>query len=84
MENALQMVLLVAGILFLVVGNIWFIVEGFKASILWGLGILFVPFVALFFLISHWREAKKPFLVEVVGIVLFVLSAVLAQGKPPV
>ena len=28
----------------------------------WGLGYLFIPFVSLFFVASHWDVAKKPFL----------------------
>lgn len=36
--------------------------KAFQASVLWGLGYLFVPMVALLFVAVHWEAAKRPFL----------------------
>jgi hypothetical protein len=62
------------GIVVNVVGGIWFFVLAFRESILWGLGCIFVPFVALFFLVKHWKDAARPLLLCVLGAILF-LSA---------
>ncbi len=52
---------------------LWLIVEGFKEHVLWGIGILLVPFVPLIFTIMHWQRAKKPFLINVVSTILIVV-----------
>ncbi len=48
------------------------IVLAFQTSVLWGLGYLLVPFVALIFVIMHWSEAGKPFLMSLISIPFFV------------
>lgn len=63
----LGLLLWVVGGIIGLVGGIWFLVVAFKESIWWGLGCLFVPFVGLIFLILHWSEAGKPFLVSLGG-----------------
>jgi thiol:disulfide interchange protein len=69
------------GLLVALVGAIWLIVLAFKESILWGLGSLLIPFVSLIFAITHWDRAKTPFLIQVGGVVLLVLS-VMMGGLP--
>jgi hypothetical protein len=59
------------------VGWIWLLVVAFQESVPWGLGSLLVPFVGLIFAFLHWAEAKRPFLVWVLGIVLAVAGAAL-------
>lgn len=49
------------------VGGIWLLVVAFRVSVVWGLGSLFVPFVSLAFVMVHWAEAKRAFLVQLVG-----------------
>lgn len=56
--------LAVVGLGLLVIFQLWFIVEAFSESALWGLGVLFVPVVSLVFTIAHWERAKKPFLLS--------------------
>ena len=72
-----------AGFLLLVVGGIWFIVTAFRESILWGLGVLFVPLVPLIFLILEWPSAKRPFFWQLWGIALVVLGAVVLSAPIP-
>lgn len=55
--------------------NIVILVRAFKAHVLWGLGSLFVPLVSLIFVICHWSEVKKPFLVGLGGGVAIVVLA---------
>lgn len=76
----------VLGLGIMVVGNVWMLVRGFTESIAWGLGMLLLPFVGLFFLVMHWDKAKHPFLVNIVGIVImfigFGLGADSTQAAP--
>lgn len=74
------MILLMLGGLIALVGGIWLLVKAFQTSILWGLGCLFLAPVQLVFIIMHWGEAKKPFLIYLAGLVLVILGSVL--GAP--
>lgn len=62
------------------VGGIWIVVLAFKKSVLWGIGSLIVPFVSLIFVIMNWQETKKPFLIQIAGVVLLVVGALNMSG----
>ena len=64
----------VLGVIVMVFGSLWLLVESFKASLLWGLGYILVPFVGLIFVVTHWEEAGAPFLISLGGGVLFIGS----------
>ena len=56
----------VAGLLFaamvyltILVAGILIIVRAFRASIAWGLIVLFVPFGHIAFVCTHWQETKN-------------------------
>ena len=56
------------GLFFIIIGaliaifySLILLVKAFQTSVLWGLGYVLVPFVALIFVIVHWETAKKPF-----------------------
>lgn len=67
--------LALVGLVLMLVCGIMIIVEAFRASVLWGLGAIFVPFVKLIFVITHWSDTKTPFLVTYfVGLPLVVVS----------
>ena len=68
-------ILMAVGMLVALIGGTWFFVVAFRESVLWGLGCIFVPFVSLIFLIMHWDEAGKPFLIKLAGIVPMVAGA---------
>jgi hypothetical protein len=55
-----------------VVGGFWVLIVAFRTGLLWGLGCLFIPFVELIFVVTHWEEAKRPFLLQVIGIAILV------------
>jgi hypothetical protein len=65
------------------IGWIWFLVVAFRQTIWWGLGSLFIPIVALIFLIMHWGDAKKPFFVWLIGAVIMIIVAILIPGAIP-
>ena len=68
-----------AGLLLLLLGTIWFLIEAFSEDFLWGLGCLFIPILQWVFLIGHWDRAKKGFLLQLAGGGLLFLSAVMAK-----
>ena len=51
--------------------------NAFRVSILWGLGCLFLPFVSLFFLITNWDKAGRPFLIGLLGAAVLVGGVIL-------
>jgi signal peptidase I len=71
---------LIAGAVVWLVGAVWFLVVAFRQHVLWGLGSLFVPFVALVFLIMHWRKALLPAGVYLLGFVLVAGGTAAACG----
>ena len=79
-RGVLAIILLVAGFFTILIGSLLFIISGFRESIWWGLGILFVPFVDLIFLIMRWNVAAKPFGIRVLGMVFCVIAMLIAPG----
>ena len=49
--------LFILGLGLSVVGTLWMLVLAFRTSLWWGFGCLFIPFVQLCYLFSHWKEA---------------------------
>jgi hypothetical protein len=75
--TAIASILLFLGWLVSIVGGIMLLVVAFKESILWGLGCIFIPFVALIFIVMHWEQSKKPFFIELAGAVLVIIGIIL-------
>ena len=65
------------GLALLVLGGVFFLIAAFREGILWGLGVVFLPFVSLVFLIVNWQRAKGAFFLQLYGFA-FVLLGVLA------
>ena len=74
------MMLYAIGSVIAIVGGIWIVVIAFQDSVLWGLLCLFIPCVALYYVITHWEKTKKPFLIEVVGGVICAVGSLLVTG----
>ena len=72
------MILLGLGSLIAIWYGIILLIKAFQTSILWGLGYLLVPFVALIFVIVHWDVAKKPFLMSLLAIPLIAVGVTLS------
>ena len=73
-------VLFFVGLIVAFVGGIWFLVEAFKESLGWGLICLLFGPAQLVFLFLHSDVALKPFLVQVGGAVLMILSGLMAPS----
>jgi hypothetical protein len=77
----LGMILVIVGALIAIVFGIQLLIVAFQTSVLWGLGYLFVPFVALIFVIVHWDVARKPFLRGLIAIPFYALGILLVGSK---
>jgi hypothetical protein len=53
-----------------VVGGIWILITAFHESTSQGLLCMFVPFYVVYYAIKRWSDAKKPFVLCLVGFVL--------------
>src|SRR4051812_25159249 len=64
------LILLLLGITVLFVGMVWFTVNAFRVSVLWGICVcLFTP-AWIRFAWRHWDMAGQPFLITLVGLAL--------------
>ncbi len=69
----------ISGIVLILIGSIWLIVEGFKQSMLWGLGlVVFFQFAFPIFTYMHWQETKRPVLVFLAGGALCIIGVLTA------
>lgn len=65
--DTLSIVLVAFGGIVGAIGGIMLLVAAFRQSIGWGLASLFIPLASLVFIIVHWAEAKRGFLVNLFG-----------------
>ena len=72
--------LMVVGYGIAIVGGIWLLVVAFRESLGWGLCSLLLPIVSLVFAITHWDDAKKPFLTNLVGVAVVIVGILLKAG----
>ncbi len=64
----------ILGLIIAFIGGFAFLVAAFRTSVLWGLGcFLFAP-VSIFYLFFHWPKAKKPFLIQIIGVAIIIAS----------
>ena len=71
------------GLILLIVGGIWFIVEAFRESILWGIAVILLPIVDIVFLILHWRRAREPFFLQLWGVAIILISHMVLGASLP-
>jgi hypothetical protein len=70
--DIVSLVFFIAGGIIMLIGAIMFLIVAFKASIWWGLGCIFLaPIVNLIFLFMHWKDARKPFFISLVGAAIY-------------
>jgi hypothetical protein len=71
-------ILIVIGAVIGLVFGIQLLILAFRESIWWGLGYIFVPLVALIFVIMHWEDTKTPFLRGLIAIPFYIIGVMLA------
>lgn len=79
--NQFAMMLSLLGAIACLIGAIGLIIDAFHEGIFWGLGCLLFAPVMLAFVVFHWEEAKKPFLIGVIGFGMIFLAAFMSS-KP--
>lgn len=80
--SALLGLVVIAALFVIVIGGIWMLIQAFSESVLWGLGCLFLFPVQLAFLIVHWRKAKDPFFLQLMGLGAIVVAGFLGAHLP--
>ena len=83
MLTLLATAFVLVGLLLMLAGALSFLLAAFREGLLWGLGVLFVPPLALVFLIVHWQVAKRGFFLKLYGIGLVVVGALIADNGLP-
>ena len=69
--------LFVIGVLVALGGAIWLLVEAARASVLWLILYLFVPFANLAFVIVHWSVSRRPFFTYLAGLAMILVGGLL-------
>ncbi|HEV2695177.1 MAG TPA: hypothetical protein VG347_19945 [Verrucomicrobiae bacterium] len=69
---------IIVGIVIYLVGWLAVLIAAFRESILWGVACLLLPIVQLFFIIVHWSKAKKPFFLQLLGLVVMIVAMILS------
>jgi len=75
----LGIIFIVAGLIFFVIGFFGLIIKSFSESILWGLGVLFVPFVWIIYIVQ-FKEGRSSVVKVLISIPLFLIGIVLMEG----
>ena len=74
-------ILVIFGAIIFLVGWIMTLVAAFGTNVFWGLGcLLCYAIVGPIFVIMNWAEAKKAFLVQLVGLALAVTGFMIGMG----
>ena len=79
-NNTLSVIIQLSGLIILLIGSIWYIIETFRVGILWGLSCMFLPFVSFIFLFVHWKVASKPFLLSILGLAISFSGSLLTDS----
>lgn len=73
----------ILGLLAMVLGGLWLLGQAFSINTLWGLGCMLIPPVAVAFVLTHWRQARDPLLLVLLGLAALVGAAVIDQSAVP-
>jgi len=71
------------GIALWLLGALAFLVAAFRENVLWGLAVFFLPVAALVFLVLHWPRAKNAFFLELWGLGVVMLGALVFKAHLP-
>lgn len=66
----LHEILTIIGVGIFILGGVSYLIAAFRTSLLWGFGCLLVAPVAILYLIFYWNDAKKPFAIQVLGMIV--------------
>lgn len=66
---------LYAGLGFFIIGGIGLLIAAFRTGVIWGVAVLFIAPVAVIYLIVHWQDAKGPFKLQLIGVIVIAVFA---------
>ena len=72
--------LILCGLLLILTGLVWLVMLAFGTSLLWGIGSLLPP-LTLFYVLSHWRVARKALALSALGCIPLVVGLVLLANQ---
>lgn len=75
--------LILGGLLLIVLGAVWLVVQAFGTSLFWGVGVLALPPVSLLYLARHWARARRALLLSSLGFVPLVAGFSLLASQNP-
>ena len=68
------MLLLIVGYFIMLVSWGWIAIIAFRESLLCGLLFSFIPFYSVYYIFSRWEHTKEPFILHLVGWVVFFVA----------
>ena len=72
--SILVYVLLAVAVVVSTIAGIWLLIEAFRVHVLWGLALIFFPILGIVFVIMHWDTARKPFLLNLLSLLIFLAA----------
>lgn len=75
-------ILALIGIIIIIIGGLGLLIAAFRTSILWGIACLIISPVAIIYVILYWNEAKNPFLLQLSGVVILLISGSMGANSP--
>jgi len=76
---SLGIIFIVAALIFFVIGFFGLLIKSFNESVLWGLGVLFVPFVWIIYLVQ-FKDGRSSFVKVLISVLLFLIGIGLMEG----
>ena len=65
------------GLAIFILGGIGLLIAAFRTSVLWGIGCIVIAPAAILYILMNWQDAKNPFLLQLWGLVLVLVSVYL-------
>jgi uncharacterized membrane protein len=72
-------VIIYVGIFISILGGVFFLIEAFKESVIWGLACLLITPVSLVFIFLHWDVSKRPVLIQLAGAGVMFLGVLISS-----
>ena len=67
------------GLAIFILGGIGLLIAAFRTNVLWGIGCIVIPPAAILYTFMHWQDAKNPFLLQLCGFFLLLVSVYLVE-----
>ncbi|TGD70284.1 hypothetical protein E4634_21225 [Mangrovimicrobium sediminis] len=77
-------VLAILGIAICLIGGIGLLIAAFRVGVFWGICCLLIAPASILFIVMHWQDAKNPFFLQLIGVVILLIVAVFGGNVGPV